>query len=216
MSKTFLQTQQMLARAMGDADSAGTAAYAKWSQQEYKDAINFATQLLRERYLIPTGVDLTWSSDVYDYAVPGSLVYLYSMRAESNSNLWAYSPQAGSALFEYTIGLEVVSVEYSSAGVLQLHFDKNEVARQNLNQNNLKIRLEGYKYQAEMTADADVLYVNWPPVLLLAKQYLHLSAAGRDANDLMKHLRQWQAVAAQIAANADDDYERPGGIWLDK
>lgn len=216
MSKTFLQTQQLLARAMGDAASDGTAAYAKWSQQEYKDAINFATQLLRERYLIPTGADLSWVTDTYDYAVPGSLVYLYSMRAESNSGISMVGPVAGSGLFEYEVGLDVVSVEYSSAGVLQLHFDKNEVFRQNLNQSGLKIRCEGYKYQAEMTADADVLYVNWPAILLLAKQYLHLAAAGRDPNDLMKHLRQWQAVAAEIAANPDDDYERPGGIWLDK
>ncbi len=201
---------------MGDADSSGTAAYAKWSQQEYKDAINFASMLLRERYLIPTGADLTWVTDTYVYDVPDALIYLYSMRAESNSNLWANAPQAGSALFEYTVSLDVVSTEYSSTGVLHLHFDKNEVARQNLNQSGLKIRCEGYRYQAEMSADADVLYINWPAVVLLAKQYLHLSAAGRDANDLMKHLRQWQAVAAQIAANADDDYERPGGIWLDK
>src|SRR3990167_8411459 len=178
MSITFLTAQQRLGRLMGDADRSGTAAYAKWSQTEYKDAINFAADFLRERFLIPTAADLTWATDDYDYSVPGSLIYLLQLRAESNSNLFARGPVAGTGLFEYLVPLDIVSVQRTNAGVLSLHFDKNEVTRHNLNQNNLKIRMEGYKYQAEMSADADTLEINWSSVVLLAKAYLHLAGAG--------------------------------------
>ena len=201
---------------MGDAGSDGTAAFAQWSTQEYTDAINFASQLMHDRMLIPTAADLEWVADQYDYTVPGNLVYLCEAWAEANTGIGVYQPVAGSGLFEYEVGLDIISVKRANDGTLMLHFDKAEVFRQYLNQDGMLIRLQGYMYQAELTNGSDVLYLNWPNVLLLAKQYLHLSAIGRDPNDIARHLRQWQAVAAQIASNNDEDYEKPGGMWLDK
>lgn len=202
---------------MADADSSGNALNAQWSALEYTDALNFAIGFLHSRMLIPTAADLTWVQDQFDYTVPGNLVYLSDIWAESNAALFSpVYPAVGSGLFEYTISLDVVSVKRDSTGALMLHFDKQEVARQFLNQAGLKVRLSGYMYQQELVNGTDILYLNWPEVLLLAKQYMHLTAAGRDPNDLMRHLRQWQAVGTQISANIDDSYEKPGGIWLDK
>lgn len=212
---TFLTAQQRLARLMGDADATGTAAYAKWSQQEYKDAINFAAELLRERFLIPTAADLTWTEDQYDYAVPGSIVYLREARAESNGSIFGVGVEAGSGLFEYEVPLDLISVQRTSAGALQIHFDKNEVARHFLNQDTLLIRMEGYKYQAELSADGDSLDIPWSSVVLLAKLYLHMAGEGRDPNELMKHARQIREVLPIIGAFDDREVEA-NGVWLDK
>lgn len=215
-TKTFTQLKTQLAQMMGDADSAGAAANVKFSLTEYGNAINFAIETLRERFLIPTAANLTWVSDQYDYDVPGSLVYLLEAYAEAQTGVNNFGPAAGTGLFEYTIPLGILSIKRTSAGALKIHFDKNSVARHFLNQNGLLIRMQGYMYQAALSSDSDVCTINYPNVLLLAKQYLHLSAEGRDAASLMKHLRQWQAVGAQLANQPDDDYEAPGGIWLDK
>lgn len=213
MAITFLTAQQRLARLMGDADSSGTAQYAKWSQQEYKDAINFACELLRERFLLPHVEELSWVEGTYDYD-PDTLVYIYEIMAEAGTGLGSYSPVAGTSLFEYTVPLDLITVKRTTSDVLRIHFDKEEVLRHHLNQTGLKVRLYGYEFQVELSADGDSLRIPWSSVLPLAKLYMHLAAEGRDPNEIMKHSRQIRETLQAFADKNDEDIEVPGGIWL--
>lgn len=214
-TKTFTQLQTQLSQMMGDADSTGTALNSKFSSTEIQNAINFAIELIRERFLQPFVATVTWVQDTYDYA-PGSLVYITEAFAEAATDGYGQTVSVGTGLFEYQVPIEMISVKRSSSATLQIHFDKNLVSRHNLNQANLKVRLYGYKYQDALSAGSDVCNINYPPVLLLAKEYLHLSAEGRDAASLMKHMRQLQATMTVMGALPDEDIETPGGIWLDK
>jgi hypothetical protein len=217
MPITFSTAKTRLAQVMGDANASGVALHAQWSETEYEVAINFAINLIRERHLLPATAELTWTSGTYEYDVPGGLVYLTEALAESNTPFMGYSsPSVGTGVFQYLVSNEIISSRRKTDGTPAIVFDKSEADRHGLNKASLKIRLYGYKYQAELSAGSDELELDWSQVILVAKQYLHLSGAGRDPSDLMKHLRQWQAVGNQIGGNASDDIEAPGGIWLVK
>lgn len=200
---------------MGDATSAGVASFAKWSEDEYEDAINFACDLLRERFLLPHVEELTWTEGTYDYS-PDTLVYVYEILAESATSRGSFSPAVGTDLFEYLVPLDLVSVRRTTADAAKLHFDKESVLAHNLNQTSLKLHLFGYEYQAELSSDNDSLRIPWSSVLPLAKVYMHLAGSGRDPNEVMKHSRQIRETRESVLALNDEDIEVPGGIWIDK
>ena len=217
VTKTRSELETQLARMMGDASSAGVPAFAKWGLDEYRDAINFGIKTLRKKFLIPYGGTITWTVDTFNYSLPdANLAYIHTIRSESGTPLGSSSPVVGTGMYEYWVPMEIVTPQRLTAGSMNLHFDKNEARRHNLNQDTLKLLVEGYTFQPLLTASADECKIDFASLLLTAKQYLHISGAGRDPNDLMKHMRQWQAVVADIA-NYDDEeiIEVPGGIWVD-
>lgn len=215
--RTRSQLEAQLARLMGDAASDGTPSFAKWSITEYRDALDFAIQSCRKDFLIPYAGTITWSADDYDYPLPDAdLVYVHTIRAESGTSVGTQFPVVGSGLYEYWVPMEIVTPQRIGLGSMGIHFDKNEVSRHNLNQASLKFLVEGYKYQPLLTASADECRIPFDYLLLQAKNYMHLSAVGRDPNDLMKHMRQWQAVVTEITSHDEEEIiEVPGGIWLD-
>lgn len=217
VTRTRSQLETELAAMMGDADSSGTPAFAKWSVVEYRASINFAIKSLRKKFPIPYGGLITWATDTYNYALPDAdLAYIHTIRAEANSQFAGQGAVAGTGLYEFWVPMDIVTPQRLTSGSMNLHFDKNEVSRHYLNQNALKLLVEGYTFQPLLTASADECKIDYPSILLYGKQYLHISAAGRDPNDLMKHMRQWQAIAAQVLNHDDEEIiEVPGGIWLD-
>lgn len=217
VARTRSQLESELARMCGDASSAGVPAFAKWSILEYRDALNFGIKSLRKKFLLPYGGTVSWVLDTYNYALPDAdLVYVHTIRAEASSNAYASNPVVGSGLYEFWVPIDIVTPQRLTTGSMNIHFDKASARRYNLNQTALKLLVEGYKYQPLLAASADECNIDYPSVLLYAKQYMHISAAGRDPNDLMKHMRQWQALVAQITNHDDEEIiEVPGGIWLD-
>lgn len=216
-SRTRSQLEAELARRMGDAANDGTPNYARWSITEYRDGINSAIEMLRKKYMERTVVQLTITSGTYDYAISG-IDYISEIKAESNSARYAHQPSAGTGLYEYIVPLDIVTFTRDPAvpTVPLIHFDKNEMSRQFLNQSNLKMRAVGYKHPALLTLSGDTCVIPFPTVLDVAKAYLHLNGAGRDNNDLMKHLRQWEAIQREIARFDDQEIiETPGGMWVE-
>ncbi len=218
-SRTRSQLETELARKMGDASAAGVAAFARWSVDEYRDGLNAGIELLREKYMERTSVLVTITSGTYDYDITDSAIaYLSEIKAEGNGNLYAHGPSVGSGLYEYVVPLDLVSFtrDPSTPTNVLLHFDKNEMSRHNLNQTSLKMRLLGYRHPPLLTASADTCVIPYPVLLNVAKAYLHTSAAGRDNNDLMKNMRQWQAMQQEIARWDDQEIiETPGGVWVE-
>lgn len=218
-SRTRSQLETELARKCGDASSAGVPAFAKWSIDEYRDALNAGIEVLRKKYMERTSVLLTITDGTYDYDINGtlddSIVYISEAKAESNG---LGTPSAGTGLYEYVVPLDIVSFtrDPSTPTNTLLHLDKQSAIQQRLNQTNLKIRLIGYKHPALLTASGDTCIITYPVLLNYAKAYLHTSGAGRDNNDLMKHMRQWQAMQTEIARYDDQEIiETPGGVWVE-
>lgn len=216
-SRTRSQLEAELARKMGDAANDGTPNYARWAITEYRDAINSSIEMLRKKYMERTSVLLTITTGTYDYAISG-IDYISEIKAESTGNVYGHGPSAGTGLYEYIVPLDLVTFtrDPSTPTVPLIHFDKADWQRQSLNVTGLKARAVGYKHPALLTASADTCIIPYPTLLDVAKGYLHMSAAGRDNNDLMKHLRQWQAVQQQIARMDDQEIiETPGGVWVE-
>jgi hypothetical protein len=205
-----------LSQAVGDADASGVAAYSKWSAAEYLTALNYAIDLVKENYLLPLTGGITWVENTFNYAPPTGMVYLYELRARRGaSNAWP-SVTRTPEVYEVEVPLDWVSIQRKADNTLEIHFDEEEIKRRGFNQTGLVLRVQGYKYQAELSADADILDVPWSIVLLLAKMFLHMSGMGRDHAQLMKHLQQWRAAAQDVSMHGREDYEIPGGIWLDQ
>lgn len=221
-SRTRSQLETELARRMGDAASTGVPNYARWSIDEYRDGINAGIELLRKKYMERTSALITITSGTYDYQISGTLddglAYLSEIKAEANSNAYAHGPAVGTDLYEYWVPMDLVTFTRnpSTPSDVLLHLDKNEMSRHNLNQTGLKMRLIGYKHPSLLTASADTCIIPFPVLLNVAKSYLHTSASGRDNNDLMKHMRNWQAMQQEIQKWDDQEIiESPGGLWVE-
>jgi len=218
-SRTRSQLETELARRVGDASSAGVPAFARWGIDEYRDSINASIEVLRKKHMERTAVLVTITSGTYDYDITDSdLAYLSEAKAEANGNLYAHGPSVGSGLYEFIVPLDIVTFtrDPSTPTNVLLHFDKNSMSRHNLNQTGLKMRLIGYRHPPLLTASADTCVIPYPVLLNVAKAYLHTSATGRDNNDLMKHMRQWQAMQQEIARYDDQEIiESPGGLWVE-
>lgn len=218
MSITQANLKTRIAQLMGDANPSGVANYKKWSEAEYGNAIKFAIDLVKEDYLLPCTGAITWVADTYNYAPPtggtpaSDMVYLYEIRARRGVSNVDASVDRTPEVYEVEYPLDWISVQRDTDGTLKLHFDEASIQQRGFNIADLVLRVQGYRYQHE---DADV-EIPWSVISLLAKQYLHLSAAGRDANDMMKNLRQWQAAAQEYQANKAENFEIPGGLWLDQ
>lgn len=216
-SRTRTQLETELARRMGDAANDGTPNYARWSLLEYRDAINSSIELFRHRYMERTSVLLTLTPELYDYPISG-VDYIVEIKAESNSSVFNQRPAVGSGIYEYIIPLDLITFtrDPASSSAVLLHIDKAEMRRQYLSQAGLKTRVIGYKYPSLLAASADTCVIPFPTLLDASKAYLHMNAAGRDNNDLMKHLRQWQSVMQTLKAYDDQEViEESGGKWVE-
>jgi len=204
--------------AMGDTDASGAAQYDKFAGAEYEAAINAAVELVRESYLIPLTGGITWVGDTFNYTTPTGMVAIHTIRARRGADNVSGSTSRTPEVYEVIYPLDWVTVQYTALNAPQIHFDEESIKARNLNVTDLVLRVEGYQYQpaGAFTGATDYLFINWAVILLLAKAWLHLTGSGRDWNDMMKHLRQWQATVQEASAYASEDFERPDTLWLDQ
>lgn len=221
-TNTFIDVKNRVAMVMGDCGAtggaSGIACYDKFAEAEYEIAINFAIELVKESYLLPCTGDLTWIGDTYDYAPPTGMVYLYEVRGRRGATNVEGSKDRTPEVYEVEYPMDWISVQRTAAAppVLKIHFDEESIKARNLNVTDLVLRCQGHKYQDPLVDSTDVLYVNWAIIVLLAKTFLNLGGSSRDWNDMLKHLRAWQATLQEASLYASDDFEVPGGIWLDQ
>lgn len=201
---------------MGDADASGVAQNDKFAETEYEDAINAAIELVKENYLLPAVGTITWVEDTFNYAPPTGMIALHTIRGRRGADNISASVTRTPESYEVLISLDIVSVQRDTDGTLKIHFDEESIKARNFNVDNWVLRVDGYKYQAQLAAAGDSLEINYSVVLLLAKAWLHLTGSSRDWNDMMKHLRQWQAVLAEVSARETEDFEQPDTLWLDR
>jgi hypothetical protein len=199
---------------MGDTNASGVASYAKFAEAEYETAINAAVELVRENYLLPLTGAITWVGDQYNYAPPTSMIAMHTVRARRGADNLSVSTSRTPEVYEVVYPMDWISVQYTRANVLQIHFDEESIKARGYNVADLELLVEGYQYQDALSAGADNLYINWAVILLLAKAWMHLTGSNRDWNDMMKHLRQWQATVQEANAYASEDFEMPGTLWL--
>lgn len=215
-TNTLADIRTRTAMVMGDCNASGVGQYDKFSLAEYDNAINFAIELVKESYLLPCTGDITWVGDTYNYAPPTGMVYLYEIRARRGATNIEGSTTRTPAIYEVEYPMDWISVQRTAATVpvLQIHFDEESIKARRLNVTDLILRCQGHKYQDPLVEATDVLYINWSIIVLFAKTFLNLGGSSRDWNDMMKHLRAWQATLQEASLYASDDFEVPGGIWL--
>lgn len=194
----------------------GASANSKWSDAELASAINFAIDLIKEEYLLPLTGAITWTEDTFNYAPPTGMVALYEIRARRSADNVSPSVDRTPAVYEVEVPMDWVSVQRDTDNTLKLHFDEEEIKRRNFNQTGLVLRVQGYKYQAEVSGASDAIDIPWSIVVLLAKAFLHMGGGGRDHAQMMKHLQQWREALNTAAMGRAEDIEMPGTIWLNQ
>lgn len=218
----------ILANQVGDALTTGSPAYLqgsgnKWSESNYNQAISFATELVREMFLIPVHAQTTWPTNlsVYDISIAGpslaNIVYIYELLKETAS---------GSGQFEKVIPLDLVTLKRTGSGHPFLHVDQAASAQIGVPESGAAVLVKGYMYPITLTLgaitgslgglDSLEVSVNVAAITLAAKMFLHQSGISRDPAELIKNMRQLEQTRALVEQFSRDVGTQPidNGIWV--